>query len=55
MPIEGKIDEELQRLEDMAATNIEPRVPNLQTKFIPLNGGGNLIVLRVPRSFLAPH
>ncbi len=37
------------------AVTLDPRIRNLQIKPIPLAAGGNLIIVRVPRSYLAPH
>jgi hypothetical protein len=38
----------------MARSGLEPRIPNLQTRAVPVEGGFVLIV-RVPRSYTAPH
>ncbi|KAA6489933.1 ATP-binding protein [Agrobacterium sp. ICMP 7243] len=54
-PFLGDCDEEMRRLEQIAITGLDPRIRNLQIKPIPLAAGGNLIMVRVPRSYLAPH
>ncbi len=54
-PFLGDCDEEMRRLEQIAITGLDPRIRNLQIKPIPLAAGGNLIIVHVPRSYLAPH
>ena len=51
-PISGNIDDELQRLENMARTGIEPTITGLRIKRID---NENIIVIHVPRSFNPPH
>ena len=51
-PISGNIDDELQRLENMARTGIEPTITGLRMKRID---NENIIVIHVPRSFNPPH
>ncbi len=38
-------------VEDIARTGLEPRVRNLQTRTIPLAGGGAVSSVRVPTSY----
>ncbi|MGO7306892.1 helix-turn-helix domain-containing protein [Rhizobium ruizarguesonis] len=54
-PLVGDSDKEVQRLEQIAITGLEPRIRNLEIRPIPLAAGGYLILVRVPRSYLAPH
>jgi hypothetical protein len=54
-PYMGNEDEERLRLEQMARDGLSPRVPNLQTRAVPLSGGGYVLVLRVPKSYIPPH
>ena len=54
-PFRGDSDAEKRRLEQMALSGLEPRIPNLQIKSIPIAAGGHIIVIRVPRSFVPPH
>ena len=55
VPFSGNVDDERLRLEEMARGGLEPRIPNLQTHSVPLSIGGNVIVVRMPRSFVGPH
>ncbi|MBY3097533.1 AlbA family DNA-binding domain-containing protein [Rhizobium laguerreae] len=55
IPLVGDCDKDVQRLEQVALHGLEPRIRNLQIKSIPLTAGGYLILVRVPRSYLAPH
>lgn len=43
------------RLEQMARDGLDPRITNLQTRAVPLSEGGCVIVVRVPKSYNAPH
>lgn len=54
-PFTGNVDEERLRLEQMARDGINPRITNLQTRAIPLSGGGSIIVVRIPKSYNPPH
>jgi Putative DNA-binding domain len=54
-PFPGDADAERLRFEQMARSGLEPRVSNLQTKAIPIASGGWVLVIRVPRSYSAPH
>ncbi|WP_274426905.1 AlbA family DNA-binding domain-containing protein [Chelativorans sp. YIM 93263] len=54
-PIVGDPDVTLQRLEQMARTGLEPRIVGLQTRAVPIGGGGFVYILRVPRSWNPPH
>jgi Putative DNA-binding domain len=54
-PFRGDSDAEKRRLEQIALSGLEPRIPNLQIKSVPITAGGHIIVVRVPRSFVPPH
>ncbi len=43
------------RLEDIARSNVQPRIAHLQCKSIALAGGGHVLLVRVPRSYNPPH
>lgn len=49
------IDAEVQRLDQIIRTGIEPRIPNCRIKFIRLSSDKYGIVIRVPRSWRVPH
>jgi hypothetical protein len=53
--IDGDVDAECLRLESLFRDCIEPRVIGLQSKIVPLANGKAAIVLRVPKSWHAPH
>lgn len=55
IPFTRDADAEIRRLESIARSGLEARIPNLRLRAVPLNGGGNLLLIRVPRSFLLPH
>lgn len=48
-------DVELLRMEQVARSGLEPRIPGLRIRVIPLKEGGRAVVLRVPRSWNPPH
>lgn len=43
------------RLENSIRDGIQPRIPRLQIKFIPVNGDKKVVVVRVEKSWNAPH
>jgi hypothetical protein len=51
------VEREILRLQQCADSSIEPRVPGLTIRAIDLNDPvkGMAIVLRIPRSYAAPH
>jgi len=55
LPFTGDADKELLRLEGIARTGLEPRIPNLRAKAIPLAKGGACIIVRAPKSYHPPH
>jgi predicted HTH transcriptional regulator len=54
-PLTGDVDGEKLRLDNMARTGLEPRIPNLYIVAVPISAGGAVLVIRVPRSYRAPH
>jgi len=48
-------DHDLQRLESLARDGIEPRISGLRIKALPVNGGGYVLILRIPKSWNPPH
>jgi hypothetical protein len=54
-PFVGDCDAEKRRLEQIALSGLEPRIPNLRIHSVPIAAGGHLIIIRVPRSFIPPH
>jgi hypothetical protein len=53
-PFTENADAETLRFEQMARSGLEPRIDNLQFKAIPVVGG-TVILVRIPRSYRAPH
>jgi hypothetical protein len=49
------VDQEILRLEQLARSGIEPRILGMRTRAIPLKAGGHCVVIRIPRSWQAPH
>jgi len=54
-PFTDNADAELLRLESMARTGLEPRIPNLQIRAVPIASGGSVLLIRIPRSHRLPH
>jgi hypothetical protein len=48
-------DEEKQRLINLVRDGLEPRVSGLDTKWLSIGGTRGVMVVRIPRSWLAPH
>jgi hypothetical protein len=55
VPFTADADAEVTRLESIARTGLEPRIPNLKIRQLQLAQGGHAILIRAPRSFLIPH
>lgn len=53
-PLAGNADEEALRLQDVLVHGVQPRIPGMQFKAIPV-AGGFALVIRVPRSWAGPH
>lgn len=43
------------RIEQLIESGVQPRIPGVQVKAIEIPGEGLVIVIRVPRSWIAPH
>jgi hypothetical protein len=48
-------DVQKQRLENMIRDGIEPRIPGVSIRPIPLRTGGVVMAIRIPRSWALPH
>ncbi|VBT21506.1 AlbA family DNA-binding domain-containing protein [Burkholderia pseudomallei] len=55
LPLEVDTDKEITRLEQIARSGLEPRISQLRFRAVPIATGGNVLVIRIPRSFLPPH
>ncbi|MFN0133745.1 MAG: RNA-binding domain-containing protein [Phycisphaerales bacterium] len=51
----ASIDEEVRRIEEMLRSGIEPSIRGDELQHIPIPGKGHVLVVRVPRSWAAPH
>ncbi|HXG98062.1 MAG TPA: ATP-binding protein [Gemmatimonadales bacterium] len=51
----GPVDLEKQRLESLLRDGVEPRIPGVLIHEVSLASGGHALVLRVQRSWAAPH
>jgi hypothetical protein len=49
------IDDEIQRLQQMILYGTEPRLTGIDIKPVPLRNANTVLVVRVPRSWNAPH
>ena len=54
-PVQIKPDDEIRRLEGIARTGLDPRLPSLEFKEIEVDGKGYLLVIHIRKSWLAPH
>lgn len=48
-------DAEIQRLENVLRTNLDPRLPRVEMRWISGSDGRGALVIHVPRSWAAPH
>ncbi len=48
-------DQVLQRLESLCADGVSPRLAGVRYRFVPLTNGGEVLVVRVAKSWNAPH
>ena len=49
------IDGEILRLESIIRTGIEPRIPSVRTQRVALKNSNVALVIRIPKSWIAPH
>lgn len=54
-PLTMPMDAEVLRLEQVARGGLQPRIANFSLHVVPIQGGGNVLILRIPRSYNAPH
>ena len=48
-------DAEIRRLESPILDGIEPRIPGLELRFVPIANGNQVLVIRIPKSWALPH
>lgn len=49
------VDAEKLRLDNMVRDGLKPRIPGVSIKDVPLQSGAVVLIIRVPRSWAAPH
>jgi Putative DNA-binding domain len=54
-PLTMPMDPEILRLEQVARGGLQPRIANIATHTVPIRAGGNVLIIRVPRSYNPPH
>lgn len=48
-------DKESLRLDNMIRDGLDPRIPGVRLQFVAVSGSGPVLVIRVPKSWAAPH
>jgi hypothetical protein len=54
-PLTLPMDSEILRLEQIARGGLQPRMANIAFHPAPIQAGGNVLIIRVPRSYNPPH
>jgi hypothetical protein len=54
-PLQIDADAEVLRLENIARSGLQPRVFGFAVRAVPIEAGGFVLVLRIPRSYNQPH
>lgn len=54
-PLSIDLDQEILRLEQIARSNLQPRISHLDFKRVPIATGGEVLIVRIQRSFNPPH
>jgi hypothetical protein len=54
-PLTMPTDAEILRLEQIARGGLQPRIANIAFRPVPIRAGGNVLIVRIPRSYHAPH
>jgi hypothetical protein len=54
VPVVSSVDQELQRLENLARDGLEPRIAGIQMRAVPV-AGGSVFVIHIPKSWNPPH
>lgn len=49
------VDDEINRIDQIVRSSIDPIISGFRARGIPLSSGGNVIVCRVPKSWIGPH
>ena len=51
----SSIDKEIQKLNNLLRTGIEPKIPGIEIKYIDINNNNFIIIVRIFKSWNAPH
>jgi hypothetical protein len=54
-PLQIDADAEILRLESIARGGLQPRIFGLAARAVPIRGGGSVLIVRIPRSYIQPH
>jgi hypothetical protein len=54
-PLQIDADAEILRLENIARSGLQPRIFGCAVRAVPIESGGYILVLRIPRSYNQPH
>lgn len=54
-PLVTPMDAEILRLEQIARGGLQPRITNVAFQPVPIKSGGQVLIVRVPRSYTQPH
>jgi hypothetical protein len=54
-PLKIDLDGEVLRLDNMVRSSLQPRIAHIDFKPVPVASGGQVLLVRVQRSFNAPH
>lgn len=49
------LDPEILRLEQIVRGGLQPRIANIAFQTVPIQAGGNVLIIRIPRSYSGPH
>jgi hypothetical protein len=53
--IAGNMDEIIRKIDGMIRTSINPRISGVRIKFLPMDGGNSILLMRISKSINAPH
>ena len=49
------VDEEIRRLQSVLLSSVEPRMPGVEIREVPIGSGGCALLVKVPQSWRPPH
>jgi predicted HTH transcriptional regulator len=55
IPLSVNVDATSLRLHEMAQGGIDPRIPGLRVRAVPIQAGGSTVIVRVPKSMAGLH